>query len=135
MAFTPNSTKVITAADFHADLTVVPGKLDIARKVNESAIKESIKNIVLTNKGERPFNPNFGCDIRKILFENVTTQTINVAKTLIREAIETYESRCTVLAVDITGDIDSNAIQIDIVFQVINNDNPTSFSIILNRVR
>lgn len=135
MAITPNKIPNIVASDFHADLTMVPGKKDVARKVNENAIKESIKNIVLTNKGERPFDPEFGCDIRQLLFENVTIQTIEVAKTVIRQAIENYEPRCAVIGVDITGDIDTNAIKIDIVFQVINNDNPTSFSVILNRVR
>ena len=135
MAVTPNSTPNVVAADFHADLTIVPGKKDIARKVNESAIKESIKNIVLTNKGERPFQPNFGCDIRQMLFENVTIQTIEVAKSIIRQAIENYEPRCSVLGVDILGDIDTNAIEVKIVFKVINNDNPSTFSVILNRVR
>lgn len=135
MSFTPNSTQAIVASDFHSNLTVVPGKADIARKVNESAIKESIKNIVLTNKGERPFNPDFGCNIRAILFENVTIQTIEVTRSIIRKAIEKYEPRCKVMGIDIIGDGDTNAIKIDIVFRVINNDAPTRFSVILNRVR
>jgi phage baseplate assembly protein W len=131
----PGSISTIVASDFHSDLTIVPGKLDIARKVNESAIKESIKNIILTNKGERPFNPEFGSNIRQMLFENVTPQTIDVTKELVREAIENFEPRCELIGVDVTGDIDRNDIRVDIVFRVINNDTATRFSVILNRVR
>lgn len=135
MAYTPGSTTTVIASDFHADLTIVPGKLDIARKVNETAIKESIKNIILTNKGERPFNPDFGSNVRQMLFENVTPQTIDTTRELIREAIENFEPRCKLIGVDITGDIDRNDIRVDIVFQVINTDTATRFSVILNRVR
>ena len=57
MALTPNKIARTVAADFHKDMTTVPGKEDLARKINEAAVKESIRNIVLTNRGERPFQP------------------------------------------------------------------------------
>jgi len=135
MALTPNRTERIVAADFHKDMTTVPGKEDLARKINEAAVKESIRNIVLTNRGERPFQPEFGCDVRKMLFENATMQTFDLVKTVIQDAIDLYEPRCELMGVDVTGDIDSNAINIAIVFRLINTDTPTKFNIILNRVR
>jgi phage baseplate assembly protein W len=135
MALTPNKIARTVAADFHKDMTTVPGKEDLARKINEAAVKESIRNIVLTNRGERPFQPEFGCDVRKMLFENATMQTFDLVKTVIQDAIDIYEPRCELMGVDVTGDVDSNAINIAIVFRLINTDTPTKFNIILNRVR
>jgi phage baseplate assembly protein W len=135
MALTPNKIARTVAADFHKDMTTVPGKEDLARKINEAAVKESIRNIVLTNRGERPFQPEFGCDVRKMLFENATMQTFDLVKTVIQDAIDLYEPRCELMGVDVTGDVDSNAINIAIVFRLINTDTPTKFNIILNRVR
>lgn len=135
MALTPNKIARTVAADFHKDMTTVPGKEDLARKINEAAVKESIRNIVLTNRGERPFQPEFGCDVRKMLFENATMQTFDLVKTVIQDAIDLYEPRCDLMGVDVTGDVDSNAINIAIVFRLINTDTPTKFNIILNRVR
>ena len=135
MALTPNKIARTVAADFHKDMTTVPGKEDLARKINEAAVKESIRNIILTNRGERPFQPEFGCDVRKMLFENATMQTFDLVKTVIQDAIDIYEPRCELMGVDVTGDVDSNAINIAIVFRLINTDTPTKFNIILNRVR
>ena len=135
MALTPNSISRIVAADFHKDMTIVPGKEDLARKMNEQAVKESIRNIVLTNKGERPFQPQFGCDLDKLLFENATPQTFDLIKSVVTDAIETYEPRCDLLSVDVLGDIDSNQVYVTIMFRIINTDNPVSFNILLDRTR
>ena len=135
MATTPNKIKRIVASDFFKDLTVIPGKEDISRKLNENAIKESIKNIILTNKGERPFQPGFGCDLDKLLFENATPQTFDLIKTVVEEAIDLYEPRCDLLGVDVLGDIDSNQVYVTILFRLINTDNPVSFQVLLDRTR
>lgn len=135
MALTPTRIPRVIASDFHKDLTVVPGKEDIARKVNEQAVKESIKNLILTNKGERPFQPELGCDVRKMLFENTDTQTLDTIQSIIVDTIDQYEPRCSLLAVDVIGDVDSNSISITIVFRLINTDTPTTFNIILDRTR
>jgi phage baseplate assembly protein W len=135
MALTPNKIPKVVASDFFKDLTIIPGKEDIARKLNENAIKESIKNIVLTNKGERPFQPAFGCDLDKLLFEGATPQTYDLIKTVVTDAIETFEPRCDLLGVDVLGDIDSNQVYVTILFRIINTDNPVSFNILLDRTR
>jgi len=132
---TAASIKEIISSDFHKDLSLVPGKGDIARKSNEEAVKESIKNLVLTGRGERPFQPDLGCDVRELLFENATPQTLELMKTTIENVIKTYEPRCNLIGVDVTGAIDSNTISITIVFTLINTLEPVSFNIILDRIR
>ena len=94
---TAASIKEIISSDFHKDLSLVPGKGDIARKSNEEAVKESIKNLVLTGRGERPFQPDLGCDVRELLFENATPQTLELMKTTIENVIKTYEPRCNLI--------------------------------------
>lgn len=132
---TPSNIASIITADITRNLTLVPGKADIARKVNEEAIKESIKNLVLTNRGERFFQPDIGCDVRKLLFENITQQTLSLIESTISDVINTYEPRCNLIAVDATGALDSNSITVTIVFSLINNDTPVTFNIILDRIR
>lgn len=132
---TAASIKEIISSDFHKDLSLVPGKGDIARKSNEEAVKESIKNLVLTGRGERPFQPDLGCDVRELLFENATPQTLELIKTTIENVIKTYEPRCNLIGVDVTGAVDSNTITITIVFTLINTLEPVSFNIILDRIR
>lgn len=89
----------------------------VLRKTNVDAVKQSIRNILLTDKGERPFQPNFGGNIRALLFDNATPQTFDFAKQNIRAAIESYEPRADVMDVVISGEIDRNEIFITIVFQ------------------
>jgi hypothetical protein len=69
---TPLTRRRELHSDFHKDLALLPGRNDIARRVNENSVKEAIKNILLTNKGERLFQPLIGSDIKSMLFENAT---------------------------------------------------------------
>jgi phage baseplate assembly protein W len=132
---TPGTINQIIASDFHRDLTIVPGKADIARKANEEAVKESIRNLILTNRGERPYQPDVGCNVRGLLFENITPQTLNLLEESIRSVINGYEPRCNLIGVDVTGALNSNTVTVTIVFSLINSIEPITFSIILDRIR
>ena len=139
MAITPltplTRRKPETYSDFFKDLTISPINNDLARKVDEESVKESIKNLVLTNRGERLFQPNLGCDVRKLLFDNIGPDTIVIAKEMIKNVLEAYEPRADVIGVDVIGDLDKNAVTINIVYSVINREEPLSLSITLDRVR
>ena len=135
MAITPLTKKREIYSDIGKDLLLNPVSSDVSRKINEEAIKESIKNLVLTDRGERLFQPNVGCDIRAMLFENFTQETVDTMRNMITETIQTYEPRCDLLGVDVTGRIDSNQISVIITFAVINNEEPVTLEILLNRIR
>jgi phage baseplate assembly protein W len=122
-------------SDFAKNLEQIPGRTDLSRRINESSVKESIKNIVLTNKGERLFQPEFGCDINASLFENIDANTVIILKDNIEKAISTYEPRCIVKSVEIIADLDSNNIQATVLFSVINTSNTSSLTIDLVRER
>jgi phage baseplate assembly protein W len=135
MAITPLTKKREIYSDIGKDFLLNPVSSDVSRKINEESIKESIKNLVLTDRGERLFQPNVGCDIRAMLFENFTQETVDTMRNMIFETIEAYEPRCELLGVDVTGKIDSNNINVTITFAVIINEEPITLEILLNRIR
>lgn len=135
MVTTPITKKRILYSDFGKNMDLHPVSNDVSRKTNEEAIKESIRNLILTNRGERLFQPYVGCDITQMLFENVEPETIERIKEATQETIETYESRCKLIGVDVFANYDSNSVRVVIVFLVINSTEPTTLEIILDRVR
>jgi len=108
---------------------------DVSRKTNEEAIKESIRNLILTDNFEKPFQPEFGANIRGLLFENIQPETFRVVKEMIKNVIEANEPRAELLGVDVFGKTDSNVINIIITFNVINREEPVTLEILLNRIR
>ncbi len=122
-------------SDFNTSLAIHPDKKDLALKTNVDAVKQSIKNLVLTNKMERPFQPGIGCDVRKMLFENFTVATVAKTKEMIVEVLEYHEPRCNLINVETTSDEDNNALYITIVFSVINSSNIETVDLVLERVR
>lgn len=132
---TPITKRRELYADFTKDLFLNPVSFDIIRKQNEEAIKESIKNLIMTNKGERLFQPNLGCDIRRLLFENFIPATIKIAEETIKETIQKYEPRAELLDVSVIGYPDQNSVQINIAFATILAEDPVNFSVIIDRIR
>lgn len=135
MAITPLTKKRVLYSDFGKNMIRNPISNDLSRKTNEESIKESIRNLILTDRGERLFQPNIGCDIRSQLFENVTEETIDTIRNMIMETIESYEPRCELVGVEIEGDFDSNSLTVNISFVTINSEEPTELQVVLNRIR
>jgi phage baseplate assembly protein W len=132
---TPRTQAQEFYSDFSKNLDQIPGRKDLSRLLNENSIKESIKNIVLTNKGERLFQPNFGCDINASLFENIDNNTVLILRDNIKRAIRTFEPRCDLKNVEIIADLDNNNLQATVVFSVINTSSTTSLTLDLVRER
>jgi len=132
---TPITKKQELYSDFFMNLDENPVSLDLARKTNEEAVKASIKNLLLTDKGERPYQPNLGCNIRQMLFDNVTPDSIITMREIIKETLESYEPRANIIGVDVTSSIDDNEVFITVVFKVINNSEPVTLVTSLTRVR
>lgn len=135
LAITPANLKKELYSDFYNDFTKNPLTNDIARKANEDSVKQSIRNIILTNKGERPFYPEFGSNIRNMLFENITPDRLIIMKDIIKEAIKNYEPRANVINVDVIANYDSNDVVVFIVFNVINIETPVTLEVFLERIR
>src|SRR5210317_119343 len=98
------------------------------------AIKRSVKNLIQTNFYERPFNPELGCGIRELLFENFTPMTGIFLKRKIEEVLINYEPRIQLqnVAVD---DPDNNRLVVDIYFYVIGVPGRQVVTTFLQRLR
>ena len=135
MAVTPITKKQILYSDFGRDMVLNPVSNDVSRKTNEEAVKESIRNLILTNRGERLFQPFIGTNLIGSFFENIDFDTMNNVKELIEDTIDIYEPRCNLISVDVFADYESNAITATIVFNVINSVEPTVLEVVLDRIR
>jgi len=132
---TPLSRKINLYSDFHKDLTINPLSNDIAIKKDEDAVKESIKNLLLTDRGERLFQPNLGGDIRATLFDNNTPMTIKLLEEKVKAVINNFEPRINLIEVKITTEYNSNKVQIAVYFNLRNINSPLSVTVFLERTR
>ena len=122
-------------ADLNLSFPKTPATKDVARLFDVQAIKRSVKNIILTNKYERPFNSDFGCNLRGFLFENITEPLLVIIKDRVAMAIEKYEPRVSVEDVVVREDVDKNGLSIMVSFLINGTEAPVSVSTFLQRVR
>ena len=99
------------------------------------AVKRALKNLVQTNFYERPFQPELGCGIRELLFENFTPMTKVFIERKIEEVIVNYEPRVNLQNVAVDDDQDKNRLVVDIYFYVVGVPGPQVVQTFLQRVR
>ena len=107
----------------------------LSKVVNENSVKQSIRNLILTNLGERLFQPNVGSDIRRALFEPndvITSENINHYVT---STISQNERRALLLSVNVYPRPDQYSFNVNIIFSLINSNTPIQMNVILTRVR
>ena len=92
---------------------------DILSLKNEAAIKESVKNIVLYNFYEKPFDPFFGGNIIGLLFENSTPTMVLEVKNRIEQSIEIHEPRVTAVSVTVKFEEDRNEMNCKIQYLIL----------------
>ena len=124
-----------TFRDLDLKFTIHPVKKDINTHKNEYAIINSIKNLVLTNHYERPFQPEIGSNIRRLLFEQVDSVTAAQIQREIEEVIGNFEPRAQVSKVEAIPSPDENKYQIYLEFFIINNTAPITINFFLERIR
>jgi len=96
----------------------------IALSYHEEDIKESIRIILGTSKGERLMRPDFGCGIHNLVFAPVNTSTEGLIIHYIREALILFEPRLELLKVDVSKDeVDIGKLLINIDYKVIRTNN------------
>tara|TARA_B100000676_G_C17776871_1_gene679740 strand:+ start:203 stop:604 length:402 start_codon:yes stop_codon:yes gene_type:complete len=124
----------VVYSDIRSDVAFHPASNDILLNTNELAIQNSIKNLLMTNRYERPFQPNIGSDVKQMLFENFSMLTEARVRNAIIETIENFEPRCNIIDVIVAGDPDNNRFDVEITFNVVNKQTPVTFDVILSRV-
>ena len=128
-------TQRVVYSDFFTDLDKHPIRNTVLRKTNVDAVKQSLRNLMLTDKGERLFQPNLGGNIRAMLFENITAQTFLTMQEHIKDVITAHEPRADVIDVYIAQTSQEHEVQITIVFRIVNVQEPVTLELLLERVR
>jgi|TARA_R110000851_G_scaffold41409_4_gene103998 phage baseplate assembly protein W len=108
---------------------------DIVPLRDLAAVKQSVKNLILTSKKERLFQPWLGSGVRDLLFEPNTSITIGSLKQEMYRVIEKYEPRVSINYINITNNDDTNTIFVSINFTVINLTDDVSVEFYIERVR
>ena len=122
-------------SDFMTDLTPHPITKDLVRLQNDRSIAQSLRNLVLTNYGERPFQPTIGSTVNRSLFEPADAFLEDEIESSIARTIAANEPRVEVLNIKATVSNDQSSVAINIVFSIINSMQPQSLDLILRRVR
>ena len=108
---------------------------DIFKKQDAAAVKQSVKNILLTNRNEKPFTPNFGGDLNSFLFSLDTEFDLDLLEQRIIDSIDTYEPRAKVLNVDFRMTPYSHTVYAKVTFKVVNISEIETIDLTLTRLR
>ena len=128
--------KEVVFSDVNVSFTPHPvtGKLPVLK--NADAVKRAVRNLILTNFGERPYEPLYGGNVRALLFENTDDPLLDsLIQTRIEAAIENFEPRAKVESVVVDVKPDSNALVIKIRFTILNERFPVDLEVAIERVR
>jgi phage baseplate assembly protein W len=121
--------------DFSKKAVDLFGTHDIAVIKNEQAIKESVINLLSTEKGSKPFFPEYGISLEKFLFEPIDDVTSGSINFEISRALEGSEPRINNIVVDVQPSEDELTFIIDISFQVLYNNKPEAIQINFSKIR
>jgi phage baseplate assembly protein W len=127
--------ELIIYTDLDLAFKIHPVRDDLVMSVNEKAVVRSVRNLVLTNHYERPFQSEIGSNVRKMLFEPITPLTENYIQREIYDVVTAYEPRATNVYVEVKTEPDGNALRANVYFYIENSTTPTIVDMLLERTR
>ena len=105
--------------DVSASFKVNPITDDLIVVTNANAIARSIRNLIMTVPGERPFNPALGSNVSRLLFDPMDQMTSMNIRSEIEHTINKFEERVELLEVIVNPNVDENEYDIIIKFKII----------------
>ena len=108
---------------------------EIFKKVDAAAVKQAVKNLILTNYFEKPFQPKFGGNLRDMLFDLADDDAEEDIEERIKNAIGVFEPRAQALNVTAIATPDRNSIRVTVEFRVINTQETVTVTTVLARLR
>ena len=121
--------------DLDLNFAIHPITKDVNIYKAEYAVINSVKNLILTNHFEKPFQPEVGSNIRRLLFENVDSIMAAQIEREIEETITNFEPRVQISSVIAIHAPEENGYKIRLEFFVINNPDPITINFFLERIR
>ena len=119
------------------DLTFNPHPVtgDLMVVKDSVAVIRSLRNLLQTNHYEKPFNPNWGSNVRKLLFENMTPFVASTLSKEISNTINNYEPRVKLKTLTVTPDYDNNSYSVNVECYIQSITDPISIGFLLYRLR
>jgi len=122
--------------DINMSFKVNPLTFDLIANTNETAIARSVRNLILTAPGERPFNPELGSQVSRLLFEPMDDITTEALKEQIENTINNFEPRVRLRQVIVRPNFDNNEYDISIRYDIIGIEaQPQQLSFALQQTR
>jgi phage baseplate assembly protein W len=122
-------------SDFYTNFNSHPQNKRLAKYTNEESVKRSVRNLILTEKYDRPFQPEIGSRINSLSFENMSDMISDQLKKTIAETVEAYEPRARIIDIVVQANEPRLAYDVYIYFEVINSVNLVTLNLTLYRVR
>jgi phage baseplate assembly protein W len=135
MAQTLINKVATTFSDIDLDFVPHPVSGDITLLKDSASVKRSVRNILFTGLYERPFNPDFGGNLKQLLFEPATPMTAVSIKTLIHDALRAYEPRVSIVDLQVSLDQDLLGYNVYLLFAIDNISQVDTVKIFLERIR
>ena len=121
--------------DLDLNFNIHPVKKDINRNIGPLSVINSVKNLILTNHYEKPFRPEIGSNVRRLLFENLDVVTATTIRNEIQRMIENYEPRVSIINLKVNADFDNNGFKVYMEFYIVNQTSPVTINFFLERIR
>jgi phage baseplate assembly protein W len=122
-------------SDLDLDFILNPSTNDVSRKTGNAAIQRSIRNLILTNYYERPFQSQIGSDVTRLLFEPTTSITSIQLEKVIRLCIENFEPRVRLQNVKVSYREDEYGFAVTLEYVILNRNLPVVTTMFLERIR
>lgn len=122
-------------SDLDLDFLLNPATNDVSRKTGNAAIQRSIRNLILTNYYERPFQSQIGSDVSRLLFEPTTSITSIQLEKVIRLCIENFEPRVKLQTVKVSYNEDEYGFAVTLEYVILNRNLPVLTTLFLERIR
>jgi phage baseplate assembly protein W len=121
--------------DLDLSFKVHPIKKDINKHIGEYAVINSIKNLMLLGHYEKPFRPDIGSNLRRLLFEPMDNVTSATLEREIGTVIGNFESRVSISKIQLIPDFDNNGYSVNLEFYIVNRTDPVTIKFFLERAR
>ena len=128
--------KVSTFKDLSITFKKHPVTDDLVTVKDKSAVAQSIKGLLLTRRGERPFQPDLGSGLQDLLFEPMDYGSAALIKQEISQCISRYEPRIRVQRIYCNVDFDNNGYNVEMQYKIVGRDDrPVAVDFFLERTR
>lgn len=112
-----------------------PRTKDVTTRSDEEAIKQSVRNLILTRNYERPFRSYLGSQVNQLLFEPMSPLLTTMLERAISDVINNFEPRVVLLGVDVSYSPENNSMYVTITFRIKNTTVPVTVNLVLERTR